>query len=105
MNASHTPGPWEVKACNGRLGAEPGLYIQAGGRNLMRGEFCRSEADANLIAAAPNLLAALNRARFALDFLSGCTLLHGEDIAAKFNFEFLCKELAKVEAALAEVQS
>ena len=57
--AKHTPGPWELKACSGGPGEEPGIWVEANGRPLMRGDFCRSEADANLIAAAPELLAAL----------------------------------------------
>jgi hypothetical protein len=61
--SQHTPGPWEVKAVNGNPG-EYGLYIvDANGNDLMRGDFCRSDADANLIAAAPDMLAALREAQ------------------------------------------
>jgi len=55
MSAQRTPGPFEVKAVNGRPNEEPGLYIVDGnGRDLMRGEFFRSEADAELIVQACN---------------------------------------------------
>ena len=34
MSAQHTPGPWTVKAFNGKIGEEPGLYVVANGREL-----------------------------------------------------------------------
>lgn len=71
--SKHTPGPWEVRVTNGR--DAPAFHVaapvlRAGGRedSIMRGDFCRSEADAALIAAAPELLAAL---RLAQDILAG----------------------------------
>ena len=61
MEAKHTPGPWTVHSkmrdCvtfEGRHGTE-NLFLQ----NLDGYFACQSEADARLIAAAPDLLAAL----------------------------------------------
>ena len=56
MNAKHTPGPWEASERNGR-----GMGWKAGPAWL--GADTRSEqtaADARLIAAAPDMLEALN---------------------------------------------
>lgn len=61
MEAKHTPGPWSVHSkmrdCvtfEGRHGTE-NLFLQ----NLDGYFACQSEADARLIAAAPELLEAL----------------------------------------------
>jgi len=51
------------------------------------------------------LLAALKRAHWALDFLTSCTLLHGETMAHKLHFTLVCDEAEKARAALARVQS
>ena len=64
MEAKHTPGPWtvhsEMRDCvtfEGRHGTE-NLFLQ----NLDGYFACQSEADARLIAAAPELLADLTAA-------------------------------------------
>jgi hypothetical protein len=60
MNTKHTPGPWKV----GHLGLRVVGDVRHGG---MHGALqstvaeCEREADARLIAAAPELLAALQR--------------------------------------------
>lgn len=67
MNTKHTPGPWTAK----HLGAD-GIVIHRPGweittpeydvvANILRGAPIRNEADALLIASAPDLLAALQR--------------------------------------------
>lgn len=66
MSAKHTPGPWRVEGRMTERGALTG-HIISHGRNGYGdgpdGYVCKtkgtSEADANLIAAAPELLKAL----------------------------------------------
>ena len=61
-NAQHTPGPWHLSECAGQttdagICAESGLHITDVGGYGMRDD--QNEANARLIAAAPELLAAL----------------------------------------------
>jgi hypothetical protein len=70
MSTPHAPGPWQVRAVSGKADEEAALYIvDANGNDLMRGDFCRSAADADLIAAAPHMLAALKTLRAASESL------------------------------------
>jgi len=68
MTTQHTPGPWKVKQSQGAtLRLFGGPQIQAGRRTVAWPEFPSvdendiSEANARLIAAAPDLLAALRQ--------------------------------------------
>lgn len=76
MNAKHTPGPWFVKYGNAIYAAdgyEIGVAYYAGnqhanmddnGLEISRGKN-QSEANASLIAAAPDLMEAIVRLEFA----------------------------------------
>ncbi|MFA5377170.1 MAG: hypothetical protein WC455_15570 [Dehalococcoidia bacterium] len=66
MNTQHTPGPWEVyKGHDGKLGQ---THILAHNPNTKLSDYAvavmvdGNEADARLIAAAPDLLAACEQA-------------------------------------------
>ena len=50
---SHTPGPWVLDSCH------DGWQLLANGSNVTAEPFDCSDADARLIASAPQLLAAL----------------------------------------------
>lgn len=72
MNTQHTPGPWitrEYQDYTGsgveiaQSGGNPRLYIA---RDIMGDTLEQSNANARLIAAAPDLLAALNASTIAL---------------------------------------
>ena len=65
MNTSHTPVPWNISK-HGTPEAFPQFGIYSGEKNdhvIVKGD--KAEADARLIAAAPDLLAALQRLSFA----------------------------------------
>ena len=109
MSAAHTPGPWTVTVDTrrsshmpqvSRLGNDGTPYVIASVCGGI-GKGAR-EANARLIAAAPDLLAALQRAHWALDMLTGCTLLHGESDGQKLHFKMVCDEADKARAALAK---
>ena len=66
MNAKHTPGPWAVE----RPYNEPGIYVTGANPRTSNPLICRlmdqaqapeGEANARLIAAAPDLLALVER--------------------------------------------
>jgi hypothetical protein len=59
MAQHHTPGPWTV--------SEPtGAYIQSAAGGIAALTYGAREADARLIAAAPDMLAALYKAQVSL---------------------------------------
>ena len=78
---SHTPGPWKTPQFE-ELGPQPcGCYNSP---HKYEDEWCDehrplAEADARLIAAAPDLLAALNKADDFLRRLSEWDMLHVPD--------------------------
>jgi hypothetical protein len=103
MNAKHTPGPWKIRAK--RLGSVvmidaaphvPGVIAQVcattgeDGTNLTAD--VRNEANARLIAAAPDLLASL---REFVALYDGCRDMLGAPVAAK---------LARAEAVIAKAE-
>ena len=55
---SHTPGPWHVESICHQWDVWSGIEIELGGRGETLIVECDKEADARLIAAAPDLLAA-----------------------------------------------
>jgi len=68
-NTKHTPGPWEVQ-----IGIDPtGFACYFIGR-ISRPFISRAEEEANarLIAAAPDLLSALEQANEMLKYIGGC---------------------------------
>ena len=83
MSAKHTPGPWRV-APRFVYGATDGIHVDAGSRSYIAhvGEHGdeRAEADARLIAAAPDLLAAL---RELLRDHNNHSIVKAEDAIAK----------------------
>ena len=81
MKTQHTPGPWHVEQPFG----EPGTYVAVTFPGFSPGLVCRlidqartpeGIANARLIAAAPDLLAALEETR---DFLMGGDSLESAD--------------------------
>ncbi len=58
--AEHTPGPWRVE----KYVSAVGMYciVEPHGRSLAFTDIRANEADANLLAAAPDLLEACKRA-------------------------------------------
>lgn len=65
MNAKHTPGPWETSVFQSCGEVDAWDVCAAGGGDMLadlKGN-PNGEADANLMAAAPDLLAALELAR------------------------------------------
>ncbi len=65
MREEHTPGPWDLRRISPQLGGEPIFLISAESTLFLRVQACadgfvfgQNEANAYLIAAAPDLLAA-----------------------------------------------
>lgn len=70
--ATHTPGPWEIvpfaKTNVRQVGGDRGVASCGGYATTMRGDVAaENEANARLIAAAPDLLAACKLALFQTD--------------------------------------
>ena len=57
MSAQHTPGPWQANPRPDGLCSISALHPDGGGQNVV--DCCKAE-DAPLLAAAPELLAALS---------------------------------------------
>mgnify|MGYP003807284481 CR=1 FL=1 len=72
---THTPGPWTVREYPHL--AHPftqSLYeIEFGGEGELICDTVYERSDANLIASAPDMLAALKEARIELHWLSNCS--------------------------------
>ena len=66
--SAHTPGPWEAlpSLANESTGKADYLVVGPNGEEIAD-MVCRSAANARLIAAAPELLAALKQARLMID--------------------------------------
>ena len=82
MNTNHTPAPWKaVKADRGYIiTSEEHAYDIAVVRDIAT-KF-DNEANARLIAAAPELLEGLKRATSYLADLNGCDWIKGDDPAS-----------------------
>lgn len=98
MSAEQTPGPWVVYLCEGR----PQAILPAG----RTGDVCEfsaapTEADAKLIAAAPELLAA---ARLAVRMLWAEARSHLEsgDVQRRTFVEPIEGAIKTIEAAIAK---
>lgn len=82
MKTTHTPGPWRYDRANGSpttgehmiAGAKPGYLAEV--RDCGSGDV---SANARLIAAAPDLLAALEKCCSYLADINGCNLIDGDD--------------------------
>lgn len=89
MNAQHTPGPWTIQ----QQGPDEQIYViqEDGMRFICRMEECYSEqnANANLIAAAPDLLTSLQRL---YDATYGKT-----DLVCPLDFEHARKAIGKAK--------
>lgn len=127
MSAQHTPGPWAVGQNYGHLKVEVGAPNQAVATVWVRqnrnvpGEFKteigawqRGEANARLIAAAPELLKASQDAEWALEWIvedeelgDECPKFEGFDLCgAKCCEQSGCavERLARVRAAIAKAR-
>jgi hypothetical protein len=62
--SKHTPGPWTIQSEESALDYQMEHWIQAEGEDLC---VVNSEADARLIAAAPDLLQVMKEFKSALD--------------------------------------
>lgn len=89
----HTPGPWDVQD---PLGGGPNEWIFADGLYIAEVDGEREEADANarLIAAAPDLLAALKDAVEYLELQLECS---GEDTGETAMIRLFQKTIAEAE--------
>lgn len=69
MKTTHTPGPWELQSGRSIVTSSGNFYLSYGkdknGNPNFR-DFCELDRNAQLIAAAPDLLAALEDAEFLL---------------------------------------
>lgn len=105
MSSKHTPGPWEAYVNNSQ-GYALGVMVCSGGRaggneNLcdirdphgFEGGVAEAEANARLVAAAPDLLAALNEL-YDICLMQGGTfgMLHQKEMAQA------CAAIAKAES-------
>ena len=67
MNAKHTPGPWTARHTPSRVPSVPDLWCIDWSKDQEEvAEIVHGEADARLIAAAPDLLEALEELRSAI---------------------------------------
>ncbi len=113
MSAKHTPGPWRIEGYTRLIGGEVTGHTISHGVNNYRdgpeGYVCTtngtSEADARLIAAAPDLLEALQFAASSLDQLyrniaEFGTVTDGEFLDGVYAAEQRCRAaIAKAEGA------
>lgn len=91
MTIPHTPGPWKNKTF-GEVKAKDDAFTVA---QCMMGNLGEREANANLIAAAPELLEALKYAREEI------ALRVVEDGGTKYSIQKAC---AKLDAAIAKAE-
>lgn len=77
---SHTPGPWEIERSFNGCWVDG---ITSGKVTICYGSI--DEANARLIAAAPELLAMLKRAADDLGFNEICGLAHDGEVAGEFR--------------------
>jgi len=104
-NGAHTPGPWHLSV-NGVDATDDAVIIDGNGNEVLGvSEWCRcEEADARLIAAAPELLEALRAVKKIVD---DATERHTGFLVADFQtatypnsrdaYDGLCAAIAKAE--------
>jgi len=91
MNAKHTPGPWIADKVDG------GYLIASNSQNLPHHAEAMEEGDANLIAAAPELLEALRQIvykashNFKMTSYEGPAYITREDISVKMAIAAIAK--------------
>ena len=99
--AKHTPGPWYVRASRDR-GGDPSISTGQPGTAYARAEevagFVHGDANANLIAAAPDLLAALEHTKAAIEEAVTLSAMHnGHEYSFKSTIEKISAALAKAK--------
>ena len=94
MNTKHTPGPWIYEASTRTIRAVPANYWLAS-MNSFDGAV-NHEANARLIAAAPELLAIAGQAVAAFKYLSVCAAL--KEDRPEFNRRYLAARAAIAKA-------
>ena len=103
----HTPGPWEARKllCDGHMVNKTGWEIHTPGYDVCTlvfvGAPIRKEADARLIAAAPDLLAALHDARLVLATIAK-EKYQGDDWAERDESIVAC--LLGIDTAIAKAK-
>jgi hypothetical protein len=91
--SAHTPGPWFVSPPTRENPSEARVTALAGGVRIYEAPLTReTEANAHLIAAAPDMLAALER------------LLSSALIAQPYNAQFFAPVVAAADAAIAKAR-
>lgn len=96
---AHTPGPWQLEAGRSFKTASGEFYITYGkdrfGNPLFR-DFCELDANARLIAAAPDLLEAAEAALVRLDAYFR--------YSKSYEVGLLCKPAEDLRAAIAKAK-
>lgn len=97
MSAGHTPGPWRVGKAGPNLcptvGTQDGLMVAM----VAHGENHPTAANARLIAAAPELLAALALANGHLEHMAAWM----SRLRTGYSFEALGEDMPSIKAAIA----
>ena len=101
MSAQHTPGPWRVEGHSGLLGGALAGHAITHGVNAYQdgpaGYVCKTvgttDADARLIAAAPDMLAALLQLHKLIDF---------DDQASSYQWTF--DDVTAINAAMTQAR-
>lgn len=102
IETRHTPGPWRVGRTHGAVVTDvehPGVWSDEENKQGYGGflvcESVRSQANANLIAAAPDLLAALKKTR---------TQAYGAIVASGSDPEYAAIAVSDADAAIAKAE-
>lgn len=97
--SKHTPGPWMVRATKGAgWPTQVGYAIDFNADQEQVVDFVYEEADARLIAAAPELLEALE---YALPYLEACVPRPRNGINADGSVDVNCVDRARAAIAKA----
>lgn len=90
--AKHTPGPWEVHE------GDDYIVVMRGDETTDQGISVDNIEDACVVAAAPDLLAALERAKAAIE---EAVMLSATNNGAEYSFK---STIEKISAALAKAK-
>jgi len=98
--STHTPGPWQLHKSDDTLviGSDCREVAEACGDYTEEAEWPRMEANARLIAAAPDLLSALKDARESIEALANMV-----SDATQFRQD-VSDDLARINAAIAKAE-